>query len=142
MAHVKPLDKCASRFASITSQRSTEYGEGVTNPRVDWEQATAAAEENFKSAVTQAAQRGAFGKGVRKAGTAKWQKAAKEKGASRFASGVAGAAQAYQEGVAPYHQALSSLTLPPRYPRRDPRNLQRVAVIAAKLGQVKEGQTS
>jgi hypothetical protein len=141
MAAIKPLDQIGNKFATVTPQRSSEYEQGVSNPSRDWAQATAAAEEAYKQGVTQAANQGRFGRGVKAAGSGKWQQKAKEKGPSRFASGVASAGPDYENGFAPYHQVISSLQLPPRYRRRDPRNLERVAAIAKALG-VKKEQTS
>jgi len=138
MAQIKDLAGIAGKFAAVTPQRAPEYALGSANPRRDWAQATAAAEESYKAGVTAAIGRGSFGKGVRKAGTAKQQKGVREKGESRFAAGVAISGPAYQEGFGPYHQVIASTTLPPRFARRDPRNLQRVAAIATALGKAKE----
>lgn len=138
MAFVKSADRVATKYASVTPARSQEYADGVANPRVPWAQATQAAEANYKQAVTAAANAGRFGKGVAKSGDAKWQRGAKEKGTARFGAGVSLAKDAYQAGVAPYLDAIGRTTLPPRFPRRDPRNLDRVRVIATALGQQKE----
>jgi hypothetical protein len=138
MAQIKDLANIASKFAEVTPGRSQQYEDGVKNPKRDWAQTTAAAEDTYKTAVTQAASKGRFGQGVKKAGTAKWQKGAVEKGVSRFGVGVSMAKDAYAEGFGPYHQVIASTTLPPRFPRRDPRNLQRVAAIATALGKAKE----
>ena len=140
MAQIKDLAAISNKFATVTPQRSAEYEQGSLNPRRDWAQATAAAEQSYKDGVAAAAARGSFGKGVRKAGTAKQQKGVKEKGAARFSAGVAIAGQAYQEGFSPYHQGIAAATLPPRFARRDPRNLQRVAAIATALGKIKESR--
>jgi len=134
----KDLATIAEKFATVTPQRADQYALGVQNPKVDWAQATAAAEENYKSGVTAAAAAGRFGKGVRKAGSSKWQKGATEKGPTRFAAGVAMAKDTFQTGFAPFHQVLTSLTLPPRFSRRDPRNLARVGAVATALGKAKE----
>jgi len=138
MANIKDLSRIADKFATVTPQRSTEYEQGVANPKRDWEQATAAAESSYKEGVTRAANEGRFGKGVHAAGTAKWQQKTRQHGPSRFAAGVAAAGNDYAQGFAPYHQTIASTTLPPRYSRRDPRNLERVKAIATALGKKKE----
>jgi len=138
MASIKSADKIATKYSTVTPQRATEYAEGIANPRVDWAQATAAANANYTTAVTAAANAGRFAKGVQKAGSGKWQKGAREKGAARFGAGVTLAKDSYQQGFEPYRAGIESTTLPPRYPRRDPRNLQRVVAIATKLGQIRE----
>jgi hypothetical protein len=134
----KDLASIAEKFATVTPQRADQYTKGVQAPRVDWAQATAASEESYKAGVTAAAVAGRFGKGVRKAGSAKWQKGAIEKGSTRFQTGVALAKDDYQQGFAPYHQVISGLTLPPRFSRRDPRNIARVTAVATALGKAKE----
>lgn len=138
MAFVKSGARAAEKFVQAASQRQQEYNDGVANPRTPWAQATAAAEANYKAGVAAAANAGRFGRGVARAGDAKYLKGAKEKGGTRFAAGVAQGREAYQQGVEPYLQKIGSTTLPPRYPRRDPRNLARVAAIATALGQLKE----
>lgn len=138
MAQIKDLNQIAKKFATVTPSRSTEYEAGVKNPKRDWAQAAAAAEDAYKAGVTAAASQGRFGKGVREAGTGKWQQGAMEKGVSRFATGVAMAENAYRDGFAPYHQVIASTTLPPRKARRDPSNLQRVQAIVTALSRAKE----
>ena len=138
MAQIKDLNQIAQKFATVTPSRSGEYESGVKNPKRDWAQATAAAEDAYKIGVTAAANQGRFGKGVRSAGTGKWQDGAVKKGAARFATGVAMAEGAYKDGFAPYHQVIASTTLPPRKARRDPSNLQRVQAIVQALSRAKE----
>lgn len=137
---VKDLGSISRKFSTVTPQRSGEYEAGVKNPRRDWAQATAAAEDSYKTGVTQAAASGRFGKGVRRAGTAKQQKGALEKGVARFGPGVSLAQPAFESGFGPYHQVIASTVLPPRFARRDPRNLARVAAVATALGKAKESQ--
>jgi len=139
MAKIKNIADIAKKFADVTPQRAGEFVEGVEKSAIDWAQAAAAAEGAYQDGVTKAISRKAFGKGVKKAGTEKYKKGVREKGGARFSAGVALAGPAYAEGFAPYHQVISSTTLPPRYARRDPRNLARVAAIASALGKAKEG---
>jgi len=76
---------------------------------------------------------------VREAGTAKWRDRAMKKGPGRFAEGVYIAGPDYEKGFAPYREAIAAVDLGPRFPRRDPRNIERVkkvveALIAKKVG--------
>lgn len=138
MANIKDLARISKKYVDVASVSGAQYEDGVRNPRRDWMQATAAAEEAYKTGVTAAANAGRFGKGVRKAGTAKQQQGAIEKGVSRYGPGVTLAQGAFAEGFAPFHQVISGLKLPPRFAKRDPRNLQRVAAVATALGKAKE----
>lgn len=78
-----------------------------------------------------------FSKGVTKAGTGKWQAQAVAKGVSRYPQGVAGAQSAYQAGFEPYANVIQSTTLPPKFAKGDPRNLQRVTAMSQALRSAK-----
>jgi hypothetical protein len=77
---------------------------------------------------------------VKKAGTKKWQEKALKKGPGRFAEGVYIAAPDYEKGFAPYRDAIERTDLGPRFPRRDPRNLDRVKRIVDALVKEKIGE--
>jgi len=136
MAAIRSIEKIAKKWATVTPGRTEDYRAGVESPRKDWEAATAGAEDAYQAGVNQAIAEKRFGKGVRAAGTEKWQRNAIEKGTQRWGPGVAMAESAYASGFAPIRDAIERLTLPPRFARRDPRNLNRVkavvdAVVAA-----------
>jgi len=133
MAQIKSLDAIGSKWTRVTPGRSQDFREGVEAPRRDWAQSTAAAEGNYKDGVTKAASEGRFGKGVKKAGTSKWQQKTLSKGVNRWGEGVRAATDDYQKGFAPFHDVISKTNLPPRGPKGDPRNIERVAKLAAAL---------
>ncbi len=133
MAQIKTLANIASKWGRVTPMRTEDYRLGVENPRRDWEQETVASSDRYKQGVDAAHTKGMFSKGVKNAGNAKWKKNALRKGPSRFAEGVALAEDDYQKGFAPYREVIQSTELPPRFPKGDPRNIQRVAVIAKAL---------
>src|SRR5260370_9394496 len=128
-----------SRWAQRTAAATQDYQAGVKTPSVWWQEATVAESEAHKQAVIQAGQEGRFAKGVQKAGDAKWLKAASGKGAERFGPGAAAGQGDYEQGVAPYLQVIESTPLPPRGPKGDPKNIQRVAVLATALHKRKTG---
>lgn len=132
---VKPLGSVAEKFVRITQGRSQDYSTGVTGTAPQqFENAATAAAQTWQSGVSQAAAEGRFESGVRGSGS-KWQRKALQVGASRFGPGVAASRDDYQAGFEPYHRALAGITLPPRGPRGDPANVQRVAEIASALNQ-------
>jgi len=139
MANVKSAQETAAKWSSVTPQRSQYYEDGVKNPRSDWATAAAAAEGNWNSAITKAAAEKRYGKGVNKAGTAKWQKAAVEKGVSRFQSGVQAGADAYAAGIQPVLDVIQRTNIGPRYMTGDPRNIERVAKLSKALHAMKTG---
>lgn len=123
----------SNKWGNNTAASTSFYTDGVQNPRVSWQQATTNAADNQAAGVQKAISEKRFQKGVAKAGDAKWREGAINKGSARFAQGVQAGQSNYETGVAPYLSTIESTTLPPRYPKGDPRNLQRVQAIADAL---------
>ncbi|GAI64762.1 unnamed protein product, partial [marine sediment metagenome] len=61
----------AKKWVRVTSERTEDYEEGVNNPAKDWEKETLAAEGRYEAGIKDSIIRKAFGKGVKKVGTAK-----------------------------------------------------------------------
>lgn len=138
MAFIRSVDSIAKKWAEVTPMRADDYAFGIANPRRPWAAATKNAESAYEDGVRSAISRKAFGKGVTKAGDEKWARKASTRGVANWGPGVADAQGDYQAGFAPYREAIAAVKLPPRYARRDPRNLARVkavvdALIAKKL---------
>jgi len=139
MAEIKSLTAIRDKWTRVTPGRTEDYKLGVKNPKRDWEQETVAAKENWKAGVDAAAAKDLFGKGVQKAGSKKWQNKALAKGPGRFAEGVYIAGDDYEKGFAPFREAIARVDLGPRFPRRDPRNLERVRRVVEALVEEKVG---
>lgn len=137
MAEIRSSSEIAAKWASVTPTRTADYEAGVRQPRKDWARATAAASDSWKSGVTAAIAAGSFAKGVTRAGTQTWQEGAILKGIARWGPGVQVAQQKYEQAFAPYRDAIEAVTLPPRFARRDPRNLERVKAIVDAMNKVK-----
>jgi hypothetical protein len=137
--NIKGADVIAKKYATRGGAAAQDYSAGVAAPRVPWAAATAAAVSTYASGVQQSIANGSFVKGVTAAGDAKWSRKATTVGAARYGPGVQAAQQDYASGVAPYLQVLSSLQLPPRGPKGDPGNVQRVNAIAQALRAKKLG---
>jgi len=133
MPPVKSLDKISQKWAQVSQQSQGAYEEGVRNPRSDWADATAKAANNYAAGVSKAVSEKRFEKGVRGAGSSKWQQAAIEKGPGRWAEGIRLSQDAFERGFDPYRQVIEKTTLPPRGPVGDPSNINRVAVLAKAL---------
>ena len=139
MAEIKSASAIAGKWARVTPGRAEDYKLGVQSPKRDWAEETVSSEANWKAGVDAAANKGLFVKGVTDAGTKKWQEKTLAKGPGRFSEGVYQAQSDYERGFAPFREAIARVDLGPRYPRRDPRNLDRVkrvvdALVAAKVG--------
>lgn len=133
MPAIKSIRDIAAKWAEVTPGRSSEYEEGVRNPTEDWQTETAGAEDNWEAGVSAAADEGRFSDGVNAAGTDKWQTNTLEKGVGRWGPGVRAGQDAYETGFAPFVDVISRTDLPARYPRGDPRNIERVAAMAEAL---------
>lgn len=142
MAQIRSLSDIAQKWATVTPQRTGDYEAGVKAPRGDWARNTAAAVDAWKAGIQAAIQAGSFAKGVNRAGTAAWQDGAVTKGVARWGPGVQLAQEKYGIGFAPYRDAIERTALPPRYARRDPRNLLRVAAMVEAMNKVKAGSRS
>lgn len=140
MAFIRTIDQIAKKFATVTPGRTEDYRFGVENPRRSWMGATAASESAYESGVQAAIAKKRFGKGVKAAGDGKWSKGAIEKGTMRWGPGVSMAEADFAAGFSPYRDAIAHCTLPPRYARRDPRNLERVKAIVNALIAAKEAR--
>jgi len=135
MAAIIPLDRATERFVRRAGQAGPDYEAGVRAPKRPWAESAAASEPNYEAGVQQGISAKRYGKGVRRAGNAKWQSRAVELGTSRFPSGVAAASADWAKGFQPFHAAISGATLPPRRPRRDPANRERInAILNAVIG--------
>lgn len=138
VAFIRSIEAISKKFATVTPGRSEDYRVGVENPRRDWAQATAQAEGAYAAGVQAAITKKSFGKGVKAAGTATWQQGALTKGVDRWGPGVALAQEKYARNFEPYRAAIERVQLPPRYARRDTRNLQRVKAVVDALVAAKE----
>lgn len=139
MAAVKSGASVAEKWSRVTPQRQQDYTAGIQSPRTPWAAASKAAEDRFNAGVTESIARRAYGKGITAAGDQRWQQKAMAKGPSRFAEGVALSAPDYQAAVQPYLDTIAAVTLPPRFPKGDPRNLERTKAITVALRKRKTG---
>lgn len=134
---IRALGSVASKWKRRAGSAGEEYAQGVASTSKDWAGAAGAAEAAYKQGVTAAAGAGRFGKGVARAGTAKWKANATSKGPVRFSQGVELAEGDYQKGFAPFHEAIGRTDLPQRGPRGSESNYGRVSGIGKALHQLK-----
>lgn len=137
---IKSADVIAKKFASRAGAAGADYAAGVASPRTPWAAATVNAATTYAAGVQQAIGNGSFAKGVNSAGDAKWQRKSAGVGAQRYGPGAQAAQGDYQTGVAPYLQVIAGVTLPPRLPKGDPGNIQRVTAVTSALRAAKLGR--
>lgn len=133
MPNVKSLASIREKWQRVTPARVQDYTEGVQSPTTDWATASKAAESSYETGVQQAISSKRFGKGITAAGTQKWQQRTVEKGSSRWPQGVQIAGPDFEKGFGPYRDIIERTQLPPRGPKGDPRNIERVATLARAL---------
>jgi len=136
---VKDAATSSRKFTQRAAAAAADYQAGVQAAGQDWQTNTAAAAENFAAGVQEAIGRGAFARGVQKAGGAKYSLKAGTIGARRFPEGVREAGPDFEAGVTPYLQTIAAITLPPRRPKGDPANFLRVQAIGEALRRRKLG---
>jgi len=136
---VKDAATSSRKFTQRAAAAAADYQAGVQAAGQDWQTATSASAENYAAGVQEAIGRGAFARGVAKAGAAKYSAKAGTIGARRFPEGVREAGPDFEAGVTPYLQTIAAITLPPRRPKGDPANFARVQAIGEALRRRKLG---
>ena len=126
---VKDAAASAQKFVARAGAAAGDYQKGVAGAGDLWQTRTGASSDAYGQGVNDAIARGAFAKGVARAGGAKYASNASGKGAQRYPQGVSLAGPSWQSGVQPYLDAMSNMNLPPRSPRGSPNNLIRVQQI-------------
>lgn len=127
--HVKDVATSRDKFVARGSSAAQDYANGVKGSGGTWQAHSVAAASTFAAGITDAINRGAYEKGVTKAGGAKYETRASTTGAQRYPQGIRDAGPAWEAGTGPYIQLMSGLTLPPRRPKGDPSNIQRVQAV-------------
>jgi hypothetical protein len=133
MPKTKGVTNTVDKWQRRASVAQPDYLNGVQNPRTPWDQAAKNAEGNYRSAVTQAATEGRYGKGVSRVGAQKWMDGATKKGPARFVEGVQLGGQNFQDRINTVLSTIEGVTLPPRGPKGSPSNYQRVTPIGEAL---------
>lgn len=139
---VKDASASAVKFARNAQAAGGDYKTGVEGAGDRWAAGAAASKENWAAGVQAAVGRDAFGKGIAKAGSAKYTKNAATVGPQRYQQGVANAQNEWQAKTAPYLDRMKNITLPPRAPKGSPSNFNRSQVLGMALRDMKTGQTT
>jgi hypothetical protein len=140
MAEIKSMAAIKEKWTRVTPQRTEDYSKGIAAPKRDWATEATAAKGNWKAGIDSAASKDLYAKGIAAAGSAKWKAKALALGPGRFAEGVYQAGDDYSKGFAPFQAAIAAVDLGPKFPRRDPRNLDRVKKVVTALVEAKVGK--
>jgi hypothetical protein len=137
MPNVRDASFLAEKWQRNAQNAAPNYTLGVQNPKKNWAEETAKAEDRWAQGVQDAINRKAFGSGVRKAGVEAWQQGAVQKGSQRYPQGVALAKETWQREWEPYRQVIQNTRLPDRGPKGAPQNYERVRAMGEALRQEK-----
>jgi hypothetical protein len=132
--------RVCNRWKKNTSQAGKDYEDGIRNPKRSWGKTTCEAADRYKAGIDKAHIKDALRRGVIRAGGRKWLEKTLRKGPTRFAQGVSTAGGTYESGYIKYHKIIKRTSLPGRFPRGDPRNINRCSTLCTALGRAKAGK--
>lgn len=119
----------AEKYANRAGGAVQDYTRRVQAPRRSQSEEAIKAKDIWKESLDAAAGRGAYEKGLRKSGDAKWQRKALEVGAKRYKPGIEAAKGDWASGVDPYLQNLRTVDLGAKGIKGSPENLDRVKKV-------------
>jgi len=139
MALIRPLGDIVRKYRDVTPLRTPYYEAGVKAPLRNWEEQSLKAAANWAEGVAKAAADKRYERRVKEVGLKKWQDMAIAKGTGRWGPGIEIGLPYYENAFAKVREVIEKTELPPRYPKGDPRNIERVRVMAAALRKLKVG---
>lgn len=126
----KSISAYGDKYKRRAEVAGPDYAAGVQSPRRPWDQAAIAGEANYAQGVQAAIAEKRRSTGIQKAGNAKWQEGATQKGAARFGPGVAVGMKYYEANLGPIQAKVAATSLPPRGPKGSEANFQLPAIVA------------
>jgi len=136
-ASVPAAGRVAEKWSRRAGSAGQEYTEGVSMTSRSWAANATAAKANYAAGVQAAAGRGAYEKGVGKAGDARWKRNSVEKGSMRYGPGVEQAKGDFANAIAPVLETIARTDLPPRGPAGSAGNYARVSALGNALRALK-----
>jgi hypothetical protein len=130
MAQMKSLEAIQEKYSRVTPDRRVDYEKGIRSPRRPWKASAVAAVGTHKAALQEVISKDLYAKGLAKVNDSDWQTPSIDLGPGRFAEGTAKAGGKYAKNFAPIAAAIKAVTLQPRFPRGDLRNLKNVELVS------------
>jgi hypothetical protein len=137
---MKSASQSSAKFVERAGAASGDYVSGAQSTSKDQAAAAIAAAPNYNAGVQAAITRGAYAKGLQTSGKAGWLKGVTEKGANRFAEGVASGASKYATNSGKYDGARGAANSIPRGPKGSEANFNRAKVVGQALRAAKVGK--
>lgn len=136
---MKTASQSAQKFVERAGAASGDYVKGAQETNKDQAAAAIAAAPNYAAGVQAAITRGAYAKGLQTSGKAGWLKGVTEKGANRFAEGVASGAGKYATNSGKFDSARGAAASLPRGPKGSEQNFARAKAVGQALRKAKVG---
>ena len=137
---MKTASQSASKFVERAGAASGDYVSGAQSSNKDQAAAAIAGVANWKAGLTAAMTAGRYEKGLQSSGKAGWLKGVTEKGANRFAEGVASGASKYATNSGKYDSARGAADSLPRGPKGSEANFARAKAVGQALRNAKVGK--
>ena len=136
---MKTASASSAKFVERASAASGDYVSGAQSSSKDQAAAAIAGKANYAAGITAAITAGRYEKGLQKSGKAGWLKGVTEKGANRFAEGVASGASKYATNSGAYDSARTAADSLPRGPKGSEANFARAKAVGQALRKQKIG---
>lgn len=136
---MKSAQASAQKFVERAGAASQDYVQGAEQTSKDQSAAAIAAAPNYAAGVQAAIARGAYAKGLQVSGKGGWLRGVQQKGANRFAEGVASGSAKYATNSGKYDPARSAADSLPRGPKGSEQNFARAKAVGQALRKMKVG---
>lgn len=136
---MKTASQSASKFVERAGAASGDYVSGAESTSKDQAALAVQGAANWKAGLNAAMQAGRYEKGLQQSGKSGWLKGIKEKGANRFAEGVASGASKYATNSGKYDSARQAADSLPRGPKGSEQNFARAKAVGQALRKAKVG---
>jgi hypothetical protein len=130
MVKFRDLNTASQKLQQNGQNAAAIYVKNATAAAGTWAANTAASEPNYVAGVQAAAQRGAFGKGVAKAGAGRYSGQITSVGQTRFSDGMSKAGPRWQANFSPLATAVSNVDIGPRGLRGSVANKSRASAMS------------
>ena len=133
----KNLQSAQQDFENAGLSRTQRYKDGTSGKGSKWASGAAAGENNFKAGVIAAANAGAYGKGVSRAGGSAYDNGVSTKGVNNWPTGMQQGGNKWAKNVQPFTSLWSAPLSTPRGPKRSAANMARMTDNANRFATAK-----
>lgn len=136
---MKSASASASKFVERAGAASGDYVAGAQSTSKDQAAAAIAGKANYVAGIQASIAQGRYEKGLQNSGKSGWLKGIQDKGANRFAEGVASGASKYATNSGKYDSARTAADSLPRGPKGSEANFARAKAVGMALRKMKVG---